>query len=83
MKTTRRTFVATAAAVDHVGAVPVLCDCGPDHMIDVASAEGLVTERTRAIMPVQLNGERWPAGLVALPRVEFRLFCARLIRFPR
>lgn len=50
------TFVATAAAVNHVGAVPVLCDCGPDHMIDVASAEGLVTERTRAIMPVQLNG---------------------------
>ncbi len=50
------TFVATAAAVNHVGAVPVLCDCGPDHMIDVSSADGLVTSKTRAIMPVQLNG---------------------------
>jgi dTDP-4-amino-4,6-dideoxygalactose transaminase len=50
------TFVATAAAVAHLGAVPVLCDCGPDHMIDVSSAEALVTERTRAVMPVQLNG---------------------------
>lgn len=50
------TFVATAAAVNHVGAVPVLCDCGPDHMMDVASAEALVSEKTRAIMPVQLNG---------------------------
>jgi dTDP-4-amino-4,6-dideoxygalactose transaminase len=27
------TFVATAAAVHHLGATPVLCDCGPDHMI--------------------------------------------------
>lgn len=50
------TFIATAASVHHCGATPVLCDCGPDHMIDVASAEGLVTERTKAIMPVQLNG---------------------------
>lgn len=50
------TFIATAAAVHHVGAEPVLCDCGPDHMMDVASAEQLVTERTKAVMPVQLNG---------------------------
>lgn len=50
------TFVATASAVHQCGATPVLCDCGPDHMIDVASAEPLVTSRTRAIMPVQLNG---------------------------
>jgi dTDP-4-amino-4,6-dideoxygalactose transaminase len=50
------TFIATAAAVNHVGATPVLCDCGPDHMIDVASAEQLVTAKTKAIMPVQLNG---------------------------
>lgn len=50
------TFVATAASVHHCGATPVLCDCGPDHMIDVASAEPLISERTKAIMPVQLNG---------------------------
>ena len=50
------TFVATAAAVHHVGATPVLCDCGPDHMIDITSAEPLITPRTKAIMPVQLNG---------------------------
>ena len=50
------TFVATAASVHHCGATPVWCDCGPDHMIDIASAEPLVSERTKAIMPVQLNG---------------------------
>ncbi|MEM7301554.1 MAG: DegT/DnrJ/EryC1/StrS family aminotransferase [Pseudomonadota bacterium] len=50
------TFVATAAAVHHVGAEPVLCDCGPDHLIDVESAHTMLTAKTKAIMPVQLNG---------------------------
>lgn len=59
------TFIATAAAVHHLGAVAVLCDCGPDHMIDVESAEELVTDRTRAIMPVQLNGRTCDMDAVA------------------
>jgi hypothetical protein len=50
------TFIATAAAVHDVGATPVLCDCGPDSMIDMASARAMVTDRTVAVMPVQLNG---------------------------
>ncbi len=50
------TFVASAAAIHHAGATPVLVDCGPDHLIDADSAAAAVTERTAAIMPVQLNG---------------------------
>lgn len=50
------TFVASAAAVHHAGATPVLIDCGEDHLMDVASAAKSITSRTRAIMPVQLNG---------------------------
>jgi dTDP-4-amino-4,6-dideoxygalactose transaminase len=50
------TMVATPASVAHVGGVPVPVDCGPDHLIDPAAVEVAVTERTRAIMPVQLNG---------------------------
>lgn len=50
------TMVATAASIAHVGAIPVPCDCGPDHLIDPASAERAITPRTRGIMPVQLNG---------------------------
>jgi dTDP-4-amino-4,6-dideoxygalactose transaminase len=50
------TFVATAAAVHHVGAKPVLADCGPDHLIDPDSVEALITPKTRALVPVQLNG---------------------------
>ena len=50
------TYIATAAAVHFVGATPVLADIGVDHMLDPASVEGLITPRTKAIMPVQVNG---------------------------
>lgn len=50
------TFVASAAAIHHAGATPVLVDCGRDHLIDAASVCKFLTKRTRGIMPVQLNG---------------------------
>ena len=50
------TMVATAAAVVHAGGVPVLADCGDDHLIDPASVASLITSKTRAVCPVQLNG---------------------------
>lgn len=50
------TFIASAASIHHAGGVPVLADVGPDHLIDPASIERLITKRTRMIMPVQLNG---------------------------
>ena len=50
------TYVATAASIHFVGAVPVPVELGPDQMIDPESVEGAVTPRTKAIMPTQLNG---------------------------
>lgn len=50
------TYIATAAAVHMVGATPVLAECGCDHMLDAEDAERRITPRTRAIMPVQVNG---------------------------
>jgi dTDP-4-amino-4,6-dideoxygalactose transaminase len=50
------TYIATAASVHFVDAVPVLVECGPDHLIDPEAAEAAVTDRTRCILPVQLNG---------------------------
>lgn len=50
------TYVATPASVHFVGATPVLVECGPDHMLDPQSIEAAITPKTRAIMPVQLNG---------------------------
>lgn len=50
------TYIATAAAIHFVGATPVPADCRPDHMIDPESVRKLVTKKTRAILPTQLNG---------------------------
>jgi dTDP-4-amino-4,6-dideoxygalactose transaminase len=50
------TYIATAASVHLVGATPVLAECGPDHMLDAADVEKRITSRTKAIMPVQING---------------------------
>jgi hypothetical protein len=50
------TFIASAAAINHSGAKPVLVDCGKDHLIDVNSVKENLTQKTKAIMPVQLNG---------------------------
>src|SRR6266853_1410765 len=48
------TFVATAAAVIHCGATPVLVDiCSlQDPTMDPVDAESKVTSRTRALLPV-------------------------------
>jgi dTDP-4-amino-4,6-dideoxygalactose transaminase len=51
------TFVASANAVEHAGATPVLVDCVPGTgLIDLDAAEAAITPRTRAIMPVHLAG---------------------------
>jgi dTDP-4-amino-4,6-dideoxygalactose transaminase len=51
------TFVASANAVEHVGATPVLVDSVPGSgLIDLDAAEAAITPRTRAIMPVHLAG---------------------------
>jgi dTDP-4-amino-4,6-dideoxygalactose transaminase len=51
------TFIATALAVDEVGATPVLVEVELDTgLLDVARAADAVTERTRAVIPVHLYG---------------------------
>jgi len=50
------TYIATAAAIHFVGATPVPADCKTDHMIDPESVRKLITKRTKAILPTQLNG---------------------------
>ena len=50
------TYIATAASVHMVGAMPVLAECGSDHMLDAADVEKRITAKTKAIMPVQVNG---------------------------
>ena len=54
--TVAHTFLATIAAIVHVGATPVLVDVGADYLIDPTAVERALTRRTRAIIPVHLNG---------------------------
>ena len=54
--TVAHTFVATAAAIHHAGATPVFVDIADDHLVDVTKIHEAVTPKTKAIMPVQLNG---------------------------
>ncbi len=67
------TYIASAAAIHFVGAQPVLCECGPDHLIDVQSARKVISSRTRAIMPVQLNGRTANMGQVLQLAREYKL----------
>ena len=68
------TWPATANVIEHCGATPVFCDVREgDLNIDPALIPALVTERTKAIMPVHLAGQ--PADLdpilaLGLPVVE-------------
>ncbi len=50
------TFIATAAAVLRVGAVPVFADISADYNIDPNRIKEAITERTRAIIAVHFAG---------------------------
>lgn len=54
--TVAHTFVATISAIVHVGARPVLVDVGQDYNMDADALEQAITPRTRAVIPVHLNG---------------------------
>ena len=52
------TFIATVLAVTNAGAVPVFVEPDPDtYNMDPAKIEGVITEKTKAIMPVHLYGQ--------------------------
>lgn len=51
------TYTATASAVCHVGARPVMVDCAPGSFeMDYDKMAEAISERTKAVMPVDLGG---------------------------
>lgn len=54
--TVAHTFVATISAIVNTGARPVFVDVGADFNMSPESLEAAITPRTRAIIPVSLNG---------------------------
>ena len=63
--------ISTTGAISLCGAVPVLCDViAADYTIDPSLVEPLITDRTKAILPVDLHGH--PADTKALSGVAQR-----------
>src|SRR5712671_4147554 len=55
--TAANSFIASALAISHAGATPVLVDVDADtYTIDVAAIEKAITPRTKAIIPIHLYG---------------------------
>jgi len=59
------TFVASCSAIVNVGAEPVLVDVAKDFNIAVDKIEEAITSKTKAIMPVYLNG-----FMADMPRIK-------------
>lgn len=58
------TWIATAAAVLAVGAVPIVCEVGDDLLMDANDLENKITPYTRALIPVHMRGA--PANMDAI-----------------
>jgi dTDP-4-amino-4,6-dideoxygalactose transaminase len=54
--TVSHTFLATVGAIVNNNAKPVLIDVAEDHNMDVNLIKDAITEKTKAIIPVHLNG---------------------------
>jgi len=69
--TAANSFIASALAISHAGAQPVLVDVDRDtYTIDVSGIERAITPRTKAIIPVHLYGQ--PADMDPILRLAER-----------
>jgi dTDP-4-amino-4,6-dideoxygalactose transaminase len=54
--TVSHTFIATVEVIVLLGAKPIFVDISDDHNMDVGKVEEALSSKTKAIIPVQLNG---------------------------
>ena len=66
--TAANSFIASALAISHCGATPVLVDVDPlSYTMDIGAVTNAITDRTRAILPVHLYGH--PADMDAIRKL--------------
>jgi aminotransferase EvaB len=68
--TAPNSFVATAGAIVMSGATPVFVDVDREYLMDPARLRDAITPRTRAVIPVHLNGN--PADMRAIGAIAAR-----------
>ena len=54
--TVSHTFFSTLEVIVHCGAKPILIDVGEDFVMDVTKINEAITSKTKAVIPVHLNG---------------------------
>ena len=54
--TAANTFVATVGAIAEIGATPIFVDCDDTFCLDTSQLQGVIGEKTRAIVPVHFTG---------------------------
>jgi dTDP-4-amino-4,6-dideoxygalactose transaminase len=62
--TVSHTFVASIAVISQNGAIPVLVDVGGDYLMDTERIEKVISKKTKAIIPVHLNGRMCDMGKI-------------------
>jgi L-glutamine:2-deoxy-scyllo-inosose/3-amino-2,3-dideoxy-scyllo-inosose aminotransferase len=69
------TWIATASAVQHIGAIPVFVDVQPDTIcIDPKAIDSAITPRTKAIVPVHLYGSTSDMDAIMAIAAKHNLF---------
>lgn len=61
------TYAATALAVIHVGAKPIMVDVEEDFNISIDQIEKAITKKTKAIIPVDIAG--WPCNYNGIRKI--------------
>lgn len=72
--TVSHTFVASISTIIHCGAVPVLVDINDDFLMNVDEIEKKITKKTKAIIPVYLNGRMCDMGEIMKIAKKYKLF---------
>lgn len=54
--TVSHSFIASITAIVQSGATPILVDVGEDFLMDMEKVEEVITSKTKAVIPVHLNG---------------------------
>lgn len=72
--TAANTFIASAGSICEVGAIPVFVDVTDNFCMDASKIEDAITDKTKAIMPVQWGGQMADMAYIMAIAEEHKLF---------